>query len=236
MNEFKDKVVVITGGCLGIGRQVAKMFQQEGAHVCIMDVQDNDYFQGDAGKKEDLEAFVDKVLSAYGAIDYLINNAKPIMKGIDECSYEEFMYALQVGVSAPFMLSKLFKDHFRKGGCIINISSTRAFMSQKQTESYSAAKGGIAALTHSLAMSLAGKVRVNSISPGWIDTHDEIYFGPDALQHPVQRVGTTYDIGHMVLFLCSEKAGFITGQDFCVDGGMSKQMIYHDDHGWNYKP
>lgn len=236
MNEFKDKVVVITGGCLGIGRQVAKMFQQEGAHVCIMDVQENDYFQGDAGKKEDLEAFVDKVLSAYGAIDYLINNAKPIMKGIDECSYEEFMYALQVGVSAPFMLSKLFKDHFRKGGCIINISSTRAFMSQKQTESYSAAKGGIAALTHSLAMSLAGKVRVNSISPGWIDTNDEIYFGPDALQHPVQRVGTTYDIGHMVLFLCSEKAGFITGQDFCVDGGMSKQMIYHDDHGWNYKP
>ncbi|MBM6840735.1 SDR family oxidoreductase [[Clostridium] spiroforme] len=236
MNEFKDKVVVITGGCLGIGRQVAKMFQQEGAHVCIMDVQDNDYFQGDAGKKEDLEAFVDKVLSAYGSIDYLINNAKPVMKGIDECSYEEFMYALQVGVSAPFMLSKLFKDHFRKGGCIINISSTRAFMSQAQTESYSAAKGGIAALTHSLAMSLAGKVRVNSISPGWIDTNDEIYFGPDALQHPVQRVGTTYDIGHMVLFLCSEKAGFITGQDFCVDGGMSKQMIYHDDHGWNYKP
>ena len=236
MNEFKDKVVVITGGCLGIGRQVAKMFQQEGAHVCIMDVQENDYFQGDAGKKEDLEAFVDKVLSTYGAIDYLINNAKPIMKGIDECSYEEFMYALQVGVSAPFMLSKLFKDHFRKGGCIINISSTRAFMSQAQTESYSAAKGGIAALTHSLAMSLAGKVRVNSISPGWIDTNDEIYFGPDALQHPVQRVGTTYDIGHMVLFLCSEKAGFITGQDFCVDGGMSKQMIYHDDHGWNYKP
>lgn len=236
MNEFKDKVVVITGGCLGIGRQVVKMFQQEGAHVCIMDVQENDYFQGDAGKKEDLEAFVDKVLQEYGAIDYLINNAKPIMKGIDECSYEEFMYALQVGVSAPFMLSKLFKDHFRKGGCIINISSTRAFMSQKQTESYSAAKGGIAALTHSLAMSLAGKVRVNSISPGWIDTHDEIYFGPDALQHPVQRVGTTYDIGHMVLFLCSEKAGFITGQDFCVDGGMNKQMIYHDDHGWNYKP
>lgn len=236
MNEFKDKVVVITGGCLGIGRQVVKMFQQEGAHVCIMDIQDNDYFQGDAGKKEDLEAFVDKVLQEYGAIDYLINNAKPIMKGIDECSYEEFMYALQVGVSAPFMLSKLFKDHFRKGGCIINISSTRAFMSQKQTESYSAAKGGIAALTHSLAVSLAGKVRVNSISPGWIDTHDEIYFGPDALQHPVQRVGTTYDIGHMVLFLCSEKAGFITGQDFCVDGGMSKQMIYHDDHGWNYKP
>lgn len=236
MNEFKDKVVVITGGCLGIGRQVAKMFQQEGAHVCIMDVQDNDYFQGDAGKKEDLEAFVDKVLSAYGAIDYLINNAKPIMKGIDECSYEEFMYALQVGVSAPFMLSKLFKDHFRKGGCIINISSTRAFMSQKQTESYSAAKGGIAALTHSLAVSLAGKVRVNSISPGWIDTQDQEYSGPDALQHPVQRVGTTYDIGHMVLFLCSEKAGFITGQDFCVDGGMSKQMIYHDDHGWNYKP
>lgn len=230
--EFKDKVVVVTGGSLGIGKRIAEMFEQAGAHVCMIDILENDYFQGDIGNKKDLAAFVKKVIDDYGHIDYLINNAKPLMKGIDECSYEEFQYALQVGVTAPFMLAKLFKDYFRKGGSIVNISSTRAYMSQSQTESYSAAKGGISALTHSLAVSLAGKVRVNSISPGWIDTEDRVYTGADALQHPVQRVGTTQDIAELVLFLCSDKAGFITGQDICVDGGMTKLMIYHGDEGW----
>lgn len=232
--EFKDKVVVVTGSSLGIGRKIAELFEKEGAHVCKFDILDNDYFQGDIGKKEDIKSFVKKVIADYGHVDYLINNAKPLMKGIDECSYEEFQYALQVGVTAPFMLTQLFKDYFTKGGSIVNISSTRAHMSQSQTESYSAAKGAISALTHSLAMSLAGKVRVNAISPGWIDTQDNEYFGPDALQHPVQRVGKTKDIAHMVLYLCSEKASFITGQDICIDGGMTKQMIYHDDKGWKF--
>ena len=105
-------------------------------------------------------------------------------------------------------------------------------MSQPQTESYTAAKGGISALTHALAISLAGKVRVNSISPGWIDTSYKIYTGADASQHPAGRVGTPMDIANMVLFLCSDKAGFITGENICIDGGMTKQMIYHDDFGW----
>ena len=105
-------------------------------------------------------------------------------------------------------------------------------MSQPETESYTAAKGGIHALTHALAVSLAGKVRVNSISPGWIDTSYRIYEGPDALQQPVGRVGNPLDIAHMVLFLCSARAGFITGENICIDGGMTRQMIYHDDHGW----
>lgn len=232
--DFKDKVVVITGGALGIGKCIKEMFIKEGAHVCTIDILENDYFQGDMGNKEVLEQFARKVIDDYGHVDYLINNAKPIFKGIDECSYEEFMYALQVGVTAPFMLAKLFKDHFRRGGSIINISSTRAHMSQAQTESYSAAKGAISALTHSLAVSLAGKVRVNAISPGWIDTQDQEYDGPDALQHLVKRVGKTEDIAHMVLFLCSDKASFIDGQDICVDGGMTKLMIYHDDEGWEF--
>lgn len=155
------------------------------------------------------------------------------MKGIDECSYEEFQYLLAVGVTAPFYLSKLFTTYFNRGSSIINISSSRDRMSQPQTESYTAAKGGIAALTHALAVSLAGKVRVNSISPGWIDTDYRIYNGADAIQQPAGRVGNPLDIANMVLFLCSDKAGFITGENICIDGGMTKHMIYHGDHGWS---
>lgn len=179
-----------------------------------------------------LEMFAEQVISEHGHIDYLINNALPLMKGINECSYEEFQYAMSIGVTAPFYLSKLFAPHFNKGGSIINISSSRDRMSQPQTESYTAAKGGIASLTHALAVSLSGKVRVNSISPGWIDTAYTVYDGPDAYQQPCGRVGDPLDIANMVLFLCSEKAGFITGENICIDGGMTKLMIYHGDNGW----
>ena len=117
-------------------------------------------------------------------MDYLINNALPLMKGIDTCTYEEFNYALRVGVTAPFYLAKLFTPHFAPGGAIVNISSSRDRMSQPQTESYTAAKGGISALTHALAVSLGGKVRVNSVSLGWIDTDYTVYEGPDANQQP----------------------------------------------------
>lgn len=229
---FKGKVVVVTGGANGIGKCIADSFREEGAIVEVIDIAEGDHYVGDISKKETLEAFCEAVIQKNGHIDYLINNALPLMKGIDECSYEEFEYALKVGVTAPFYLSKLFMKHFREGGSIINISSSRDRMSQPQTESYTAAKGGIAALTHALAVSLSGKVRVNSISPGWIDTAYTEYDGADALQHPAGRVGNPKDIANMVLFLCSEKAGFITGENICIDGGMTKQMIYHDDFGW----
>ena len=157
------------------------------------------------------------------------------MKGIDECSYEEFSYALAVGVTAPFYLAKLFSSHFAKGASIINISSSRDRMSQPQTESYTAAKGGIAALTHALAVSFAGRVRVNSISPGWIDTDFKVYEGPDATQQPAGRVGNPLDIANMVLYLASDKAGFITGENICIDGGMTRQMVYHNDCGWKFE-
>ena len=104
-------------------------------------------------------------------------------------------------------------------------------MSQAQTESYTAAKGGIAALTHALAVSFAGKVRVNSISPGWIDTEFSVYEGPDASQQPAVRVGNPLDIANMILFLASDKEGFITGENICIDGGQTKLMIYHGDNG-----
>jgi NAD(P)-dependent dehydrogenase (short-subunit alcohol dehydrogenase family) len=132
------------------------------------------------------------------------------------------------------MLAKLFREHFSDGASIVNISSSRDRMSQPNTESYTAAKGGIAALTHALAVSLTGRVRVNSISPGWIDTQRNEFHGADKTQHPAGRVGNPLDIANMVLYLCSDKAGFITGENITVDGGMTKLMIYHNDHGWTY--
>lgn len=229
---FKDKVVVITGGAHGIGKCIAEEFEKNGAFVAVIDKAEGNHYVGDIADKKVLEDFAGFVVEKYGHVDILINNALPLMKGIDECSYEEFSYAMAVGVTAPFYLSKLFMPYFSEGGSIINISSSRDRMSQPQTESYTAAKGGIAALTHALAVSLAGKVRVNSISPGWIDTDYTVYEGADAKQQPAHRVGNPLDIANMVLFLCSEKAGFITGENICIDGGMTKQMIYHGDYGW----
>lgn len=229
---FQNKVAVVTGGAKGIGKAIAEEFRKEGAKVCVIDLLENEGYVGDLAEQAVLEDFARKVIAEHGHVDYLINNALPLMKGMSECTYEEFNYALRVGVTAPFYLAKLFAPHFAPGAAIVNISSSRDRMSQPQTESYTAAKGGISALTHALAVSFAGKVRVNSVSPGWIDTSYAIYEGPDAAQHPAGRVGNPLDIAHMVLYLCSDKAGFITGEDICIDGGMTRQMIYHNDFGW----
>ena len=233
--DFKNKTVVITGGAQGIGRCIAEEFKKAGANVCIIDKQAGTHFVGDIADKQVLERFAAEVITKYGHVDFLINNALPLMKGIDDCTYEEFQYAMSVGITAPFYLSKLFAPHLAEGAAIVNISSSRDRMSQPQTESYTAAKGGIAALTHALAVSLAGKARANSISPGWIDTAYTVYDGPDAIQQPAGRVGNPMDIANMVLFLCSDKAGFITGENICIDGGMTHQMIYHGDNGWTLK-
>ena len=232
---FTNKVAVVTGGAKGIGRAIVQEFRKAGAAVCVIDLLPNEYFVGDVSDKAALEAFARKVIAEHGHVDYLINNALPLMKGIDECSWEEFNYALRVGVTAPFYLTKLFAPHFAPGASVVNISSSRDRMSQPQTESYTAAKGGISALTHAMAVSLAGKVRVNSISPGWIETGDTVWTGPDADQQPAGRVGNPLDIANMVLFLCSDKAGFITGENICIDGGMTRQMIYHNDFGWTLR-
>lgn len=232
MFDFDGKVVVVTGGARGIGKCICDRFREAVATVCVIDLLDNDYFVGDLSDKATLEVFAKKVISDYGHVDYLINNAAPQMVGITNGSYEEFENALKVGVTAPFYLAKLFAPHFAEKASIVNISSSRDRMSQPETESYTAAKGGISALTHALAVSLAGKVRVNSISPGWIDNHYTVYEGADANQQPVGRVGNPDDIANMVLYLCSDMSGFITGENICIDGGMTRQMIYHGDCGW----
>ena len=235
MFDFKNKIAVVTGGARGIGRCIREAFEAAGATVCVIDLLDNDYFVGDLADKETLERFAAKVISDYGRVDYLIHNAAPKMCGITEGSYEDFEYTLKVGVTAPFYLTKLFMPYFTEGASIVNISSSRDRMSQPETESYTAAKGGISALTHALAVSLAGKARVNSISPGWIDNAYTVYEGPDATQQPAGRVGMPPDIANMVLYLCSDMAGFITGENICIDGGMTRLMIYHGDHGWEMK-
>jgi NAD(P)-dependent dehydrogenase (short-subunit alcohol dehydrogenase family) len=168
-------------------------------------------------------------------VDFLINNAMITRGGLDACGYEGFLEVLRVGVAAPYYLTKLLAPRFAPGACVVNLSSTRAFQSQANTESYTAAKGGITALTHGMAVSLAGKARVNAIAPGWIDTTGSAFSGGDADQHPAGRVGKPSDIAAAVLFLCGDGASFITGQTLVVDGGMSRLMVYHGDRGWAYQ-
>ena len=234
MRRFTGKVAVITGGAHGIGKAVAEAFEAEGATVHIIDITPGDWFVGDISSPQILEQFAAQVIRRSGRVDCLINNAPPPMLGIDECGWDAFQKALAIGVTAPYYLTKLFIPHFAPGASVVNLSSSRDRMSQPRTESYTAAKGGIAALTHALAISLAGRARVNSISPGWIDTTGSDITGADAAQQPVGRVGRPEDIAQLMLFLCSEAAGFITGENICVDGGMTKLMIYHGEHGWLY--
>ena len=239
--KFSDKVVVVTGGANGIGLSIVDAFLEAGASVCVIDLQKEPvacglYFCGDIADENTLVSFVDAVVTRFGGVDFLVNNACLSGGGIiSGCGYEDFLYLQKVGVVAPYMLSKLFLPYFRTDAAIVNISSTRASMSQPDTESYTAAKGGINALTHALAISLAGKLRVNSISPGWINTANSAITATDHSQHPAGRVGTPADVAKLTLFLCSKDSSFITGENITVDGGMTKLMIYHNDNGWELK-
>jgi NAD(P)-dependent dehydrogenase (short-subunit alcohol dehydrogenase family) len=238
--DFTNKVAVITGGANGIGRCIVEMFTKAGAKTAVIDIDEKRipcdfYFQGDIAEEATLSRFVNDVCDRFQTVDYLINNACVGKGGIlSGCSFEDFLYIQKIGVAAPYLLTKLFLSHFSEKAAIVNISSTRATMSQPDTESYSAAKGGISALSHALAVSLSGKVRVNSISPGWIDTSNGVFPSADHAQHPAGRIGKPSDIAKAVLFLCGEDSEFITGENLTIDGGMTRQMIYHGDHHWIY--
>lgn len=239
MNEFENKVVIVTGGSSGIGKCIAEQFYSQKAKVIIVDKKDCNtkcdfFYKGDITEKEVIEKFIKQVIEKYDKVDFVINNAGLTKGGLLTCDYENFLYVQKLSLAAPFMITKLLLNNFNTNAVIINISSTRAFQSQSDWESYGAAKGGIVALTHAMAVTLKGKVRVNCVSPGWIDTQNSTFSKEDKLQHPAAKVGEPSDIANMVLFLCSDKSKFITGQNITIDGGMSKLMIYHNDYGWKY--
>lgn len=233
--EFKGKVVIISGGSSGIGKTIKERFIEEGARVYSIDINPNSDFIGDVSKKSDLDSFIDYVLKKEKGVDYIINNAPPLFIGLDNCSYEDFSKSLNISATSTFYFAKRLKDYLSDSSAIINITSTRDNQSMPNTEAYVASKGALKALTHALSVTLGPKTRVNAIAPGWILTKDYDLSESDLFQQPVGRVGNTLDISNMVLYLCSSKASFITGEEIVIDGGMSKLMIYHDENGWTYK-
>jgi len=253
-NDFDEKVVAVTGGAQGIGLCLVHTFARRGARVAFCDVNVKSgrhwerkftdkgmevfFVQADLGRETDARRFARAALEKYERADVLINNVgitsfgQPFLKR----PLREWNRTISVNLTSHFLCSQLFAPALIKSnGCIVNIASTRALMSEPDTESYSASKGGIVALTHSLAITLGPKgVRVNCVSPGWIDT-SEWQLRPskarltkrDHQQHPVGRVGKPEDVAEACLFLASpHSAGFITGQNFIVDGGMIKKMVY----------
>ncbi len=256
--EFQDRVCVVTGGANGIGRALVRGLLREGAYVAFLDADKSAgervaaenpartlFVQGDAADQAALAAFAGAVLGRFSRVDCIVNNACVTRRGLlSGCTFEQFDYVLRLGVAAPYELTRLFMGSLGPGAAVVNIASSRAYMSQADTESYSAAKGGILALTHAMAVSLSGRARVNAVCPGWIETAafqgdgsgTAVHSEADRLQHPAGRVGEPKDIVDAVLFLLSSRAGFITGASLTVDGGMTKNMIYHGDGGWTFDP
>jgi NAD(P)-dependent dehydrogenase (short-subunit alcohol dehydrogenase family) len=226
------KNIIITGASKGIGRVIAKSLRKK-YHIINIDIVENkmdgvDFYKCDLSDKGQLLKTINKIKSNIDSLYALINNAAIFShKILEKQTFEEWENILSVNLTAPYILSKEFASFLKKSqGHIINISSTRALMSEVGTEAYSASKGGISSLTHALSMSLSPEVKVNSITPGWINTDEEyITTKDDNLQHPSGRVGIPEDIVDVVKFLLKNR-GFITGSDFVIDGGMTKKMIY----------
>lgn len=250
------KTVIVTGGAQGIGKSITKRFLDDGCAVVIAEYDQEAgsdtlsefrslgevyFFYADVADENAARLVVESTIKQTDRIDCLINNAgiaEDMGSSLEELLLETWNRVISVNLTAMFLLAKYAAPYLRKTkGAIINIASTRALMSEKDTFAYSASKGGVVALTHSLAMSLGPDIRVNCISPGWIDASEwkkkSVKRKPDLsetdhLQHPVGRVGKPEDIASLVAYLCSDEAGFITGANFVVDGGMTRKMIYEE--------
>lgn len=257
VGRFSNKVAIVTGGARGIGAAIAHRLGVEGARVTIFDIDaeagrerlrllrergaEAIFVHGDVANESDVVKCVEAATEAFGGVDILVNNAGigAPQKPIFEQTLEEWLRVISVNLTGSYLFSKHASRVMaeRGGGVIINIASTRALQSEPNTEPYSASKGGLLALTHALAVSLAPyRIRVVSVSPGWIDT-SEWQLPPrkpqltrlDHEQHPAGRVGRPEDVAALVAFLASEEAGFVTGVNFVIDGGMTVKMIYLDD-------
>ncbi|WP_157150922.1 SDR family oxidoreductase [Brachyspira sp. SAP_772] len=245
---MKNKVCVITGASNGIGKEIALHFAKNNCDIAFIDKDKENglklveemkklkreclFINDNIDNEKAINNFTNEIIKKFESIDYLINNACYSNKGLlSNCSYDDFLEIFKVSVASAYQITKNLINNFNKNACIINIASTRAFMSQKDSESYSASKGAIIALTHSMAISLSHKVRVNSISPGWINTSNENNFSKeDILQHPSAKIGKVSDIATTAWFICNNN--FINAQNITVDGGMTKLMIYHNDENW----
>jgi NAD(P)-dependent dehydrogenase (short-subunit alcohol dehydrogenase family) len=247
---MKGKVAIVTGGGQGIGKAIAKAFAEAGAKVVIAEIDEDagrqaerqlarsgtvKFIPCDVADEDSARDCVDAVIRRFRRLDFVINNAGiGVWKPIEQVGMNEWRRVLDTNLTSIFLFARHAARHLRKArGAIVNISSTRAFMSEPNTEAYSASKGGVVSLTHSLAISLGPAVRVNCISPGWIDVsawkkspRKSDVRPVDRAFHPAGRVGKPEDIAAMALFLCSPQAGFITGINVTIDGGVTRKMIY----------
>jgi len=247
MQNFKNKKALITGAANGIGRHLAKVFTDVGIKVWAVDkdLAGLESLKAESGLKTDnliisrvdltnhdeIVSMFNSLAETWGGCDILVNNAGiSRFTELTDCSIDDFDEVIAVNLRAPFILSREFAKNHKKGdyGRIINIASTRFIMSEPNSEAYASSKGGIVALTHALAVSLSGSgITVNCISPGWINTDETaILTDRDHLQHPAGRVGVPEDVARIALFLCQEGNDFIDGEEFRVDGGMTRKMIY----------
>lgn len=245
------RTAIVTGGAQGIGRAVAQRLVTNDYAVVIADVESDAgaeaeaalegamFIETDVSQEDSVQACIEQTIEQFGRLDALVNNAgiaDPQNPPVESLSLEAWSRVIAVNLTGCFLCSKHAVPHLRKRrGAIVNVASTRALMSEPNTEAYSASKGGIVALTHALAISLGPAVRVNAVSPGWIDVRawqkeSERDTSPleahHHRQHPAGRVGLPQDVADLIAYLLSEDAGFMTGQNIVVDGGITRKMIY----------